>query len=159
MRLKRGSLRTLLRMPGLCASCGSNNPTHEWEVESEISRSYVVVRKTEKYKFSVPVCARCYASLEKAERRGNYLSIALVGLGILAGVVLVIINSYDWPFIFLPGFGGLVLAGLAHRIVTDRNMVAEYTGSSYWFCSDAFRQRFKELNLHAKVNPSRYWMD
>lgn len=151
----------LVRLPSLCAHCGSNPPTTRMASIAYRKQFFLIASRTQTMQFDVPLCATCDQAIRSRRNVGMIITIvggliALVGIAWivmgysqLSAVPLTDSTQYlqQYYSLTLPGLitlvgGGVVLVGQA----VGRTVFAKLTGKGLQYRNKAYRQAYEDLN-------------
>ena len=149
-----------LKMPSLCAWCGSQEVIGTYPVV--IDKSRVVGLKFEFlkyedriYNFSFPICRQCKEQIKFQRILDNRAIQFIVVLGILTAILLLIIHRNIGFSIFAGFFSSVILFGIYLLIknifLTILKQVSErswgsYDGEKLTFCIQEFEKQLDRLN-------------
>jgi hypothetical protein len=151
-------IATPYQLPNICCSCAERQGTSFWTIiVSKLAgiSHYIVALgiKRAGYSLQVPVCEECFeqlSSLEKRNKRVNYLLIALSF--ILRIYILfqthILLTSILVSLLFYSIFSLLLKSHEAGKL-------GGYTGRYFWFSRREFFKQFAQLNP-TLVNPYQY---
>lgn len=142
-----------IKLPKICARCGSEHIVDNWEMET-IKNTYdistllnmligrIKVQKN-KYSFSVPVCFTCKESLQKTTNVTSAIPIIFIAGGVIA-------FSVEVGFI-LGLFGGLLGYLLSLVVIpiiknATNSKIGDYDGEYFSFRNKEFMKVFASYN-------------
>ena len=138
-----------LKMPDLCARCGSQAGEGAWPIYSRYNFSFRLAHtKYKKSRFYVPVCDSCKAHLENDKLFWLKVNWA-TGIGFFALLVLaILVYAYSLAFFLLSVLAliGFIGAYLKRSKYWGNSGIASYDGNYFSFNNKVFQEKFKDLN-------------